>query len=771
MSGSKGRIAVYRVQQASTIISDPINYLGFVGEIDPTPTPYVPTPINLTPTPGWGTAKDGNLTVATTFNISTQNSNGRECYTGGDGVSYQVLQLTGSWAKLGSTPTDECLQTGDEILLINMRGTTSNHGNAGNYEFLKVGGVVGDMVYFNTAKTKYYGDNVDDDSNIGSATGNQLVAIYRVPHYDNVTLDGTLTTNAWTGKDGLIVFRVAGTLTSTGAGVIDLNGKGYRGGAGHNNGEGPAGSDVAVGSGGGAGTLGSGNGCPKGGGAGYLTKGGQGSGGRDGVGGEAFGDPRLDQITFGPGGGGGGEMTLQDGSRESCDTGGRGGGALFVIGNTLTLSEITINANGFSSGDGGGGAGGTVRLQGNKVTLGSVSLSPGGSGRYGRMAVYYQSDQSGFTGSYSPLYLQRENTPDTLFISDFETGILTPAPQWDASVGNLSASTSANYWEDFGLQVPVDDNNSAYVENNLPQSEPEYRARIYLDPNSLTMAASDVLDLFTGSNNDVDVLHVQMRKAPLPVRDQGDALFQYSGNWATVTRDGTFGGSYKQSAGSGDTVTFDFTGDQFNFLYSTGAYGGILDIYVDDIKIGSVNQSGGSTHQNVWISPLLEKQQHTVRLVHVSGSFVWFDAAQLYDAYQVRAGLLDDAGAWSDTGWYDIPDAWSAIELEYGAFANSGSLTLWLNGVQTQTLTTIDNETRTITEVRLGVQGIEADTRGTLYFDDFESRRFSYIGTLPDPGVEDIQATSQAGWQATTYEYTGTEIDGLLYKQPHAVTD
>jgi hypothetical protein len=27
-------------------------------------------------------------------------------------------------------------------------------------------------------------------------------------------------------------------------------------------------------------------------------------------------------------------------------------------------------------------------------------------------------------------------------------------------------------------------------------------------------------------------------------------------------------------------------------------------------------------------------------------------------------------------------------------------------------------------------------TSGTLYFDDFESRRFSYIGTLTDPGVE-----------------------------------
>jgi RHS repeat-associated protein len=65
-------------------------------------------------------------------------------------------------------------------------------------------------------------------------------------------------------------------------------------------------------------------------------------------------------------------------------------------------------------------------------------------------------------------------------------------------------------------------------------------------------------------------------------------------------------------------------------------------------------------------------------------------------------------------------------------------------------------------EVRLGTQGVETGTRGTLYFDDFESRRFSYIGTLTDPGVDDPQATNQAGWFARTYAYSASI--------PHAVT-
>jgi RHS repeat-associated protein len=63
----------------------------------------------------------------------------------------------------------------------------------------------------------------------------------------------------------------------------------------------------------------------------------------------------------------------------------------------------------------------------------------------------------------------------------------------------------------------------------------------------------------------------------------------------------------------------------------------------------------------------------------------------------------------------------------------------------------------------MGAQGVDAGTNGTVYFDDFESRRFSYIGTLTDPGVDDPQATNAAGWFARTYTYSTTI--------PHAVTN
>jgi hypothetical protein len=61
-------------------------------------------------------------------------------------------------------------------------------------------------------------------------------------------------------------------------------------------------------------------------------------------------------------------------------------------------------------------------------------------------------------------------------------------------------------------------------------------------------------------------------------------------------------------------------------------------------------------------------------------------------SYQIRSGLLNDAGTWTDTSWYDVPNAWSAVEIHYQAFANSGSLTLWLDDAQKQSLTFIDND-------------------------------------------------------------------------------
>ena len=101
--------------------------------------------------------------------------------------------------------------------------------------------------------------------------------------------------------------------------------------------------------------------------------------------------------------------------------------------------------------------------------------------------------------------------------------------------------------------------------------------------------------------------------------------------------------------------------------------------------------------------------------------------------FQLRAALRDDCSTWINTNWFTISDAPHAIELDWraatGVGANNGGLTLWIDGVETAELTKIDNDMRRIDRVRLGVPaGVDSTTRGTYYFDAFESRRRTYIG-------------------------------------------
>lgn len=136
--------------------------------------------------------------------------------------------------------------------------------------------------------------------------------------------------------------------------------------------------------------------------------------------------------------------------------------------------------------------------------------------------------------------------------------------------------------------------------------------------------------------------------------------------------------------------------------------------------------------------------------------------------YQVSAYALNDSGAWKYTAWYPLPisflttNTWSAVEIDYQALANDGSIALWVDGVLQETSPRIDNATRTVGAVHLGLLEIDGTT-GELFFDDFETRRFSYIGKLPDPGVEDPgPGIPGEGWFPADYAYNG--------EQPHAVT-
>ena len=128
--------------------------------------------------------------------------------------------------------------------------------------------------------------------------------------------------------------------------------------------------------------------------------------------------------------------------------------------------------------------------------------------------------------------------------------------------------------------------------------------------------------------------------------------------------------------------------------------------------------------------------------------------------YQVRGRALLDSGSSQNTNWFNITDASHFIEVDWSAAtaagANNGYLTLWLDAVQAQSLTSLDNDTRVIDRARLGPSTGLISTTGTYYFDAFESRRQSYIGPAVSPTVLSVVRANSNPTSSATVNYTVT---------------
>ncbi len=130
-------------------------------------------------------------------------------------MAYSLVELTSWYARANYSLGYDCLLPGDEVLLINFQGNSPSPTNLGHYEFLQVSDVVRDKIYFTSPKTKFYGEHEYDDTNIGRGSGMQRVVLQRVPNYNNMLMNGTLTAKFWDDyKYGILAFRVAGYSSS-----------------------------------------------------------------------------------------------------------------------------------------------------------------------------------------------------------------------------------------------------------------------------------------------------------------------------------------------------------------------------------------------------------------------------------------------------------------------------------------------------------------------------------------------------------------------------
>ena len=380
-----------------------------------------------------GDGADGALAPTGTFNLNTDPF-GAGAFA--DGIAYRIDAGTASGTSVvgfsGSDDLRNGIAAGDEVLLINLQGVAGDTADVGKYEFLEVSSVGATTLTFATTIVNSYD---------GITPANQKVVVQRVPNYTTVTLDGTdvLTASAWDGLTttpagsagyltGIVVLRATGAVSVGATASIDMDARGYRGGAGGSDSGGINGEsyDGTVGSGGNDAIDGPGGGNPGTAGGGGSknydlanspagTRGGGGGGGGDGAaggtgglgggswvsaggggmsgdseaggnGGNAPDDGDLASGCFGPALGGSG-ATTGEGGRTECGgdnsggigAGGGGGGGLY---GTAALTQLFF-------GSGGGGGGSHDR----------PTMVPGGAGGRSGGIIYIIADTVTVTGN------------------------------------------------------------------------------------------------------------------------------------------------------------------------------------------------------------------------------------------------------------------------------------------------------------------------------------------------------------------------------------
>ena len=101
-------------------------------------------------------------------------------------------------------------------------------------------------------------------------------------------------------------------------------------------------------------------------------------------------------------------------------------------------------------------------------------------------------------------------------------------------------------------------------------------------------------------------------------------------------------------------------------------------------------------------------------------------------AYSVAGRVRRNDGTRADTGFFPITDGPHFFEFDWirssAPGASDGSFTLRIDNAPVSVLTLLDNDASPVDFVRMGALSIKTGAAGTLYYDQFESRRQVFIG-------------------------------------------
>ena len=334
----------------------------------------------------FGSGIDGDLSISGTQYV--------------DNVKTVVSSLSDTGSNIVYVGNPSGFSINDEILIISLQDpTTGNveYNATGQYETKFIESIDGNTFTLSEPLINSY-----DPSN------DRKHQVQKIPHYNNVSVNGTWTTEDWNGESGGVFFvRILGTLEiNYPNGRIRMDGKGYRGGAG-------------------AGSL-EGSGIDGEGIGGYgdesINGGIGGNAGGIGYGASYTNSDIYNRMTLGGGGGGSGATWCNG---YCSNSGGDGGGIIFIYANSIinnheitsTGYSVCANCSGSTRPGGGSGAGGSIRIESNNfqnISLleaisdipcasGSCNPPPGGSGQNGLIYIIVPYTNSQITSNPSSI--------------------------------------------------------------------------------------------------------------------------------------------------------------------------------------------------------------------------------------------------------------------------------------------------------------------------------------------------------------------------------
>ncbi|HSB01652.1 MAG TPA: fibronectin type III domain-containing protein, partial [Anaerolineales bacterium] len=149
---------------------------------------------------------------------------------------------------------------------------------------------------------------------------------------------------------------------------------------------------------------------------------------------------------------------------------------------------------------------------------------------------------------------------------------------------------------------------------------------------TLTAGVHAVRFVHAGGNTYIDIDKIQVfDAASAGTYDDPDSHWIYTGTWTVNTGTGPYNNTSHYSGTVGSEAQFTFNGSSFVLTYLKANNRGLIDVYVDGVKVDQINANNATVAwQQTWTSAVYTAGVHTVRFVHAGGgTYIDIDAIQI----------------------------------------------------------------------------------------------------------------------------------------------